>query len=81
MAHEPTVLQLYRALLRTVKVYPSLKRNVMYEEIRDEFRRNKTMTDRKKVQDRKEYALKCLENMEQYTRLNKRSRAWTINLA
>ncbi|CAN0045238.1 unnamed protein product [Choristocarpus tenellus] len=74
------MLALYRRIIRNAKVYPSSNRDRILVEIRKEFRKNATETDPSKVDIQQQTAMKGLEQLMQYTSLNKENLNWSINL-
>lgn len=73
-------LLLYRQLLKTVKRFPSIKRDGILQDIRIEFRANKQLTDPDKLQHARKVAVEGLQMMEQYTSLDPKSKEWEIHL-
>ena len=80
MSTPPSVLHLYRRILKEAKVFPSIKRNAIIEEIRLEFRINSSETDSEKIKQQIKVAVRSLEQMESLTKLDKGSLDWSVNL-
>lgn len=75
-----SILRLYRHILKEAKVFPSIKRNTIIEEIRLEFRTNSSETDSEKIKQQIKVAVRSLEQMESLTKLDKKSSDWSVNL-
>jgi hypothetical protein len=73
-------LRLYRNIIKSAKVFPSIKRNKILAEIRLEFRENKSITDPEKRGKFISIAIKGLEQLSMYSDLPKASSNWTVNL-
>jgi hypothetical protein len=73
-------LSLYRHILRHARVFPSIKRAKLIEEIRISFRNNKTETDNDKIRKALAIAEKGLEQLQQYTTLDKSKNNFSISL-
>ena len=81
MATPPfNTLLLYRQLLKTVKRFPSIKRDGIYQDIRVEFRANRELADPDKLQHARKIAVEGLQMMEQYTNRDPKSKDWEIHL-
>ncbi|CAN0208904.1 unnamed protein product [Discosporangium mesarthrocarpum] len=70
------ILGIYRSIIRNAKVYPSTSRDRMLVEIRKEFRKNATEVDPVKIDMHRQKAMKGLQQLLQFTSLNKKSRNW-----
>eukprot|EP00741_Cyanophora_paradoxa_P022443 tig00021489_g21669.t1 len=71
-------LQLYRTLLRALKRYPSIKRDTLLQECRDDFRRNAKLTDERAIMEKRSYALSCLRTVQKYVGMDPRSSDWSM---
>ena len=80
MKEKEKVLSLYRELLRTVRVFPSKKRDSIREDIRITFRERATLVGRKDFENAWEVGVRGLETMQKYTSLDKRASSWSITL-
>jgi hypothetical protein len=57
-----------------------LQRNQILEDIRAEFRANRSLTDPAKLRHAKEVALRSLEQLEAYTGMSKAGPEWQVSL-
>mmetsp|Transcript_8292 Transcript_8292/g.25970 ORF Transcript_8292/g.25970 Transcript_8292/m.25970 type:complete len:100 (+) Transcript_8292:31-330(+) len=71
---------LYRNLLKQAKVFPSIKRKELYEDIRQEFRENKGLTDEAKIEKEIEKAVRGVQQMAMYTSLDPNASEWTVQM-
>mmetsp|Transcript_12336 Transcript_12336/g.49688 ORF Transcript_12336/g.49688 Transcript_12336/m.49688 type:complete len:125 (-) Transcript_12336:358-732(-) len=77
---KPT-LSLYRRILFAAKRFPSKKREGIYQEIRAEFRRNKTLDpNSEKARQELQVAADSLKQLEPYTKLDPDAPDWSITL-
>ena len=80
------VRSLYRALLRHVAVFPSIKRQALAADVRAEFREKATILNRATPGDAAaivaavEVGLRGLATMRKYTSLDARSASWKVDL-
>ena len=74
------VLSLYRNLLRTVRTFPSKKRNSIREDIRVTMREGAALRDPAKLAQAWEVGVRGLETMQKYTSLDKKAADWSITL-
>lgn len=49
MSSSKTILSMYKSILTLCKVFPSKNRDRLYKEIQNEFRHNKVLTDKSKI--------------------------------
>mmetsp|Transcript_66966 Transcript_66966/g.161844 ORF Transcript_66966/g.161844 Transcript_66966/m.161844 type:complete len:111 (+) Transcript_66966:234-566(+) len=75
-----TVLGLYRRILRNAKVFPSIKRAELVENIRIEFRENASITDPDKLANCYEIAVRGVSQLEKYTTLDPSAPNWELDL-
>lgn len=75
-----TVPMLYRHILKAARNFPSIKKDAIIDEIKSEFRENKQLTDEAKIKEKMEVAVRGLEELEIYTKLDKKSKEWTVHL-
>lgn len=61
-----STLTLYRKLIQAGKLYPSVKRPVLYQDIRSLFREHRELTDTKEVKDARKRACMGLAHMEMF---------------
>lgn len=71
---------LYRHILKAARRFPSIKRNAIIEEIRTEFRDNKALKDRAEIEEKLKIAVRGLEELEQYSQLDPKSKDWDLYL-
>ena len=74
------VRRLYRDLLRTVRTFPSRKRDALREDIRIEFRLGAGLTDAAAVAHALEVGARGLATMRKYTSLDPRASHWVVDL-
>jgi hypothetical protein len=60
------LLQLYRKLLRACETYPSMKRLSIYQSIREEWRENKDLAQKEKLDKQIAIAYKGLQQLRQF---------------
>ena len=77
---EFTVPLLYRHILKAARSFPSIKKDSIIEEIKTEFRMNKDLKDEAKIKEKMQVAVRGLEELELYTKLDKKSEEWTLHL-
>ena len=74
------ILHLYRHTIRHAKIFPSRNRMAILEEIRAEFRATAKLTDAALVALAWEKGVRGLDTMKKYTRLDKTSPNWVVEL-
>jgi LYR motif-containing protein 4 len=74
------ILGLYRAVLRSARAFPSIKRNSLVEEVRREFRANVDEKDAETQRGLLQVALKGLEQLQMYSDLPKNKNDWSVSL-
>lgn len=77
---EFTVPLLYRHILKAARNFPSIKKDSIIEEIKSEFHRNKELTDEAQIKEKMQVAVRGLEELELYTKLDKKAEEWTLHL-
>lgn len=80
MASTSSTLSLYKNILKQAKLFPSIKRNKIIEEIRISFRENRALTDEMKIKGALEVGYKGLEQLSAYTTLPKNSNNWSVTM-
>jgi hypothetical protein len=80
LTHRQYVLSLYREILRGARCFPSVKREHVYQDIRQEFRRQKELTDDKKIEEQLLIAEQGLQIVQQYRSLTPSTPNWSIQL-
>lgn len=75
-----STLNLYRSLLKHAARFPSIKRQKIVDEIKLSFRENRSLIDQAEISKHLDIANKGLEQLSQYTMLNKRSANWEVSL-
>lgn len=73
-------LTLYKRILKNAKIFPSIKRDKIYQEIRVEFRQNAILQDEKKIEQCWKVALTSLRQLEQYTKLDLKSQNLKVTM-
>ena len=76
------LITLYRNIIRHAKVFPSKNRFRILNEIRIEFRENKSMTDSYQLSLSYQKATKGLSQLQMYTNLKRgpQSSDWVVDL-
>lgn len=74
------ISKLYRQILKALAKYPSIKRNALIKETKEEFHRNKNLTNQKIIDERYQAAVRSLEDLKKYVELDKKSDEWSIHL-
>lgn len=64
------VLLLYRRILKAARLFPSVKRDAIIQDIRQQFREHRAMSDPARVRHELGVALRSLEQLEQYAGLS-----------
>ena len=80
MLGSQSTLQLYRKIIKLAKKFPSIKRNRLVQEIRVTFRKNSTLTDKVKIEECLNVAIKGVEQLSVYTSLDDRKVHWKVDL-
>mmetsp|Transcript_32936 Transcript_32936/g.102076 ORF Transcript_32936/g.102076 Transcript_32936/m.102076 type:complete len:98 (+) Transcript_32936:1342-1635(+) len=78
-ASRTQILSLYKRILFAAARFPSKNRDRVYGEIRDEFRRNATLTGAE-AEAEVTLAQQSLRQLEAYTNMDRSSSNWEINL-
>ncbi|KAK9829362.1 hypothetical protein WJX72_005410 [[Myrmecia] bisecta] len=72
---------LYRQILRAAKQFPSIKRNQIVEDIRQEFQAHKNLTDSGAIRLQRQLAVDGLRQLEDYVGVTqKKSNDWDLSL-
>lgn len=75
------IISLYREILKHAQVFPSKNRLRIMNEIKLEFRRNKSMTNQNEIDIELSKATKGLSQLSQYTNLKTQTSGnWVIDL-
>lgn len=69
MASQASVLQLYRDILKAAKRFPSIKRNLILEDIKTEFHANKVMRNDEETAKARQVAASSLQQLHDYVGL------------
>lgn len=75
-----TVPLLYRHILRAARFFPSIKKEGIIADIKTEFRENKVLKDPVQIKEKMEIAVRGLQELEMYAKLDKKSKDWTVHL-
>eukprot|EP00775_Hariotina_reticulata_P005131 gene5131-5371_t len=65
----PCTLHLYRHILKAAKHFPSVKRHKLIQQIKEEFRENKNLTDPEKIGHCRAVAERGLSDLLAYVRM------------
>jgi len=74
------VLVLYKQILRACKTFPSKNKLRLFKEIKDDFRKNRNMTNETEVGIAIEKATKGLSQLNVYSTLNNKAGNWSVQL-
>jgi len=75
-----SVLRLYRNVLKAAQRYPSVKRDQLIADIKEEFRSNKYIQDPEELQKKIKIAQEGLGQLKMYTELDRSSNEWSLSL-
>ena len=76
------ILNLYKQLLIHAKLFPSIRRQSIYQGIQHDFRLNKSLSDTTKLRIELARGLDGLTQLQQYTQLNQcKGNKWTVDLS
>eukprot|EP00241_Pyramimonas_parkeae_P008361 CAMPEP_0114260920 /NCGR_PEP_ID=MMETSP0058-20121206/20791_1 /TAXON_ID=36894 /ORGANISM="Pyramimonas parkeae, CCMP726" /LENGTH=90 /DNA_ID=CAMNT_0001376281 /DNA_START=163 /DNA_END=432 /DNA_ORIENTATION=+ len=70
------VPKLYRHILKAAAQFPSSNRSSIIEEIKEEFRASRALTDQEEIKKRRALAVESLRKLEVYSTLNKEGHDW-----
>jgi len=73
----PVVL-LYRHILKAAAKFPSVNRAGVIQEIKDEFRLARNLTDTEEITKRRKVAVEGLKQLEAYSGMDKKSPKWEM---
>lgn len=73
-------LLLYRHILKAAKRFPSVKRDIIVQEIRAEFRANMHVRDEQQVQHQRKIAVDGLQTLNEFVGLDQNSSDWSVYL-
>jgi len=74
------ILQLYRHIIRAAKRFPSIKRDKIVNDIRLEFRENRSLSDAGEIKEKVKVAIRSLDQLVAYTSRDTKSAEWSVNL-
>lgn len=75
-----SVLSLYRSLLRSLAVYPSIKRSALRQAMRLDFRDGAKLTDVNRIHAEQVRAQTALSQMQQFLPRSRTPGEWEINI-
>ena len=81
MSHRLEVLSLYKIILKNAKVFPSIKRAKLYEEIRVKFREDKDLIDKDLIKTSMTTARDSLNQLSMYSNLKNTDGNWKVELS
>ena len=79
MTSKTEILSIYKQVLKSAKNFPSIKRNKIIEEIKYTFRANAKLTDKSKIDQQLDVAIKGISQLNMYNFPKDQSR-WTVDL-
>ena len=71
---------MYRRILRLAVRFPSIKRDALVVNIKEEFHENKTMTDPVKIEEKIQIARKGIEQLSMYVNLDPSAQSWSVDM-
>jgi hypothetical protein len=74
------ILQLYRHIIRAAKRFPSIKRDKIVNDIRLEFRENRSLSDAGEIKEKVKVVIRSLDQLVAYTSRDTKSAEWSVNL-
>lgn len=74
------IMSLYKQCLTLMRVFPSIKRDALYEDIRTEFREKASLTDPEEIAHAVEVAMRGIATMQKYSGSDAQSGEWVLNL-
>lgn len=74
------ILHLYKQILQSAKRFPSKNRERVYHSIRIEFRNNRTLVNKEKIDIALGIAVKGLSQLNLYSNLSQNSNQWEVTL-
>ena len=69
-ASEASTRMLYKRLLRAVERYPSVKRETIYQSVREEFRENAGESNQERISEMRRAAIESLRQLQQYAAMD-----------
>ena len=79
MTSRANILSIYKQILKSAKIFPSIKREKLIEEIKVTFREHSKLTDQKKIEQQIDVAIKGIAQLNMYNFPKDQSR-WTVDL-
>lgn len=81
MSRRLEVLSLYKTILKNAKVFPSIKRVKLYEEIRTKFREDKNLTNEEEIKTSMSIGRDSLKQLSMYSNLRNTDGNWKVELS
>lgn len=79
MTSKANILSIYKQILKSAKTFPSIKRDKLIEEIKSTFREHSKLTDKKKIEQQIDVAIKGISQLNMYNFPKNQSR-WSVDL-
>ena len=79
-ASKSSILSTYKNILKLCKIFPSKNRDRLYKEIQNEFRQNKSLTDKSKIDVEIGRARKGVDQLSAYCGLKNQKGGWAVTL-
>lgn len=79
-AVEVSTRMLYKRLLRAIQRYPSVKRESLLQDVRDEFKQNMRERDQQKINSMRSAAIESLRQLQQYESMSDSQNTWELQL-
>jgi hypothetical protein len=74
------IVSIYRNILKLAAQYPSVKRAAIIEDIKIEFRANKSLTDPQQIKEKIASARQGIQELSMYASLNPTAGNWTVEV-
>jgi hypothetical protein len=75
-----TVPQIYRRVLKLAQRFPSIKKDRLVIDIKEEFHENKSITDPIKIHEKIQVALRGIHQLSQYVNLDPAATHWSVQM-
>jgi len=75
-----SILTIYKKILTLCKIFPSKNRDRLYKEIQNEFKQNKLLTDKTKIDIEIGRARKGIDHLSAYCGLKNQKGGWSVTL-
>lgn len=80
MAGRQDILRLYRCTLKAAQKFPSIKREAIIRDIKEEFRKNMLLKDPNRIKEEIAVGVRSLEQLLEFAGLDQKNVEWAIQL-